>query len=112
MRTVRGQRLAYAPLAEPVAPAVERERLAFRRAHHELFAGLLRDCVEQGELPPQDVDVAAAALTGAISEALVAPLSPAQGASRVRIARRRSARVLRASRGERACPQGAAHAHA
>lgn len=77
-RAMRVRRLAYALLAEPVAPGVEHERLAFRRAYHELFAGLLRDGVQRGELPPQDVDVAAAAVTGAISEALVGPLSPAQ----------------------------------
>jgi hypothetical protein len=33
--------------------------------------------VERGELPDQDADLTAAALVGAIGEALVGPLSPA-----------------------------------
>jgi AcrR family transcriptional regulator len=78
VRALRGRRLAYALLAEPVAPAVEQERLRFRRAYHEAFAGLLREGEQQAALPPQDVDISAAALTGAISEALVGPLSPAE----------------------------------
>jgi AcrR family transcriptional regulator len=46
-----GRRLAWALLAEPVDPAVEVERLAFRRAYAAGFAELLRDGVAAGELP-------------------------------------------------------------
>jgi AcrR family transcriptional regulator len=75
-RALRGRRLAWALLAEPVDPAVEVERLAFRRAYATGFAAVLRDGVEAGELAPQNVELTAAALVGALGEALVGPLSP------------------------------------
>jgi AcrR family transcriptional regulator len=75
-RALRGRRLAWALLAEPVDPAVEAERLIFRRAYRDVFAGLLEDGIASGELPDQDPELTAAALVGAIGEALVGPLSP------------------------------------
>jgi AcrR family transcriptional regulator len=80
-RALRGRRLAWALLAEPVDPAVEAERLQFRRAYAEIFAGAIRDGVARGELPEQDAAFTATALVGAIGEALVGPLSPAAAAS-------------------------------
>jgi AcrR family transcriptional regulator len=74
-RALRGRRLAWALLAEPVDPAIEVERLAFRRAYAANFAALLRDGVAVGELPAQNVELVAAALVGALGEALVGPLS-------------------------------------
>src|SRR3954468_1974724 len=67
---------AYALLAEPVDPAVEAERLAFRRAYRDVFARTIEQGVASGELPPQDAETVAAALVGALGEALVGPLSP------------------------------------
>jgi AcrR family transcriptional regulator len=78
-RALRGRRLAWALLAEPVDPAVEAERLAFRRAYAAVFADILRDGVAAGELPAQNVELTAAALVGALGEALVGPLSPVAG---------------------------------
>jgi AcrR family transcriptional regulator len=78
-RALRAPRLAYALLAEPADPAVDAERLTFRRAYAEVFAGIVERGVATGELPPQDVGVSAAALVGAVGEALVGPL--AAGAS-------------------------------
>jgi AcrR family transcriptional regulator len=75
-RALRGRRLAWALLAEPVDPAVEAERLVFRRAYADVFAEILREGVAAGELPAQNVELAAAALVGALGEALVGPLSP------------------------------------
>jgi AcrR family transcriptional regulator len=75
-RALRGRRLAWALLAEPVDPAVEVERLAFRRAYAANFAELLRSGLAAGELPAQNVELVAAALVGALGEALVGPLSP------------------------------------
>jgi AcrR family transcriptional regulator len=75
-RALRGRRLAWALLAEPVDPAVEVERLAFRRAYAANFAELLRNGVAAGDLPAQNVELVAAALVGALGEALVGPLSP------------------------------------
>jgi AcrR family transcriptional regulator len=72
---------AYALLAEPVDPAVEAERLTFRRAYRDLFASTIEQGIETGELPPQDAQTVAAALVGALGEALVGPLSPGQHGS-------------------------------
>lgn len=68
---------AYALIAEPVAPAVEAERLIFRRGYRDVLVEVLRDGTERGELEPHDSETVAAALVGAIGEALVGPLSPA-----------------------------------
>ena len=68
--------LAYALIAEPVDPAVESERLRLRRGYRDVFAGLLEEGVEAGELRPHDTATVAAALVGALGEALVGPLSP------------------------------------
>jgi AcrR family transcriptional regulator len=75
-RALRGRRLAWALIAEPVDPAVEAERLVFRRAYRDAFAEVIAAGVESGELPPQDPATSAAALVGAIGEALVGPVSP------------------------------------
>lgn len=66
---------AYALIAEPVDPAVEAERLAFRRAYADLFAQTLREGMETGELPAQDAGLISAALVGALAEALLGPLA-------------------------------------
>ena len=75
-RALQGRRLAWALLAEPVDPAVEAERLHFRVSYRDVMAEVLADGVESGELPQQDPQATAAALIGAIGEALVGPLSP------------------------------------
>jgi AcrR family transcriptional regulator len=75
-RALRGRRLAWALLAEPVDPAVEAERLHFRHSYRDLMAEVIADGIEAGELPPQDVDATAAALIGAIGETMLGPLSP------------------------------------
>jgi AcrR family transcriptional regulator len=75
-RAMRGRRLAWALLAEPVDPAVEAERLHFRHSYRDLMAEVIADGIAAGELPDQDVDATAAALIGAIGEAMVGPLSP------------------------------------
>jgi AcrR family transcriptional regulator len=68
---------AYALIAEPVDPAVEAERLAFRRGYRDLLVEVLAQGVATGELAPHDHETVAAALVGAIGEALVGTLSPA-----------------------------------
>jgi AcrR family transcriptional regulator len=78
-RALRGRRLAYALLAEPVDPLVEAERLEFRRAYRDVVANLVAEGIAAGELPDQDPEITAAALVGALGEALVGPLSPTGG---------------------------------
>ncbi len=75
-RALSGRRLAWALIAEPVDPAVEAERLVFRRAYRDVFAEVIEAGVESGELPPQSPELSGAALVGAIGEALVGPVSP------------------------------------
>jgi AcrR family transcriptional regulator len=75
-RALRGRRLAWALLAEPVDPAVEAERLVFRRAYRDAFVTAIAEGIAAGELPEQDAELSAAALVGALGEALVGPLSP------------------------------------
>jgi AcrR family transcriptional regulator len=68
-RALAGPVRAYALIAEPVDPAVEAERMTFRRAYADLFARALR------ELPHPHPDLAAAAIVGALAEALLGPLA-------------------------------------
>jgi AcrR family transcriptional regulator len=75
-RALNSGRLAFALLAEPVDPLVEAERLVFRRAYRDAFAAVISNGVRRGELPDQDPELSAAALVGAIGEALVGPVSP------------------------------------
>jgi AcrR family transcriptional regulator len=74
-RAMRGRRLAYALIAEPVDAAVDEERLRYRREYAAIFESLVREGVEDGTFPSQAPSVSAAALVGVISEALVGPLS-------------------------------------
>ena len=69
--------MAYALLAEPVDPAVEAERLSFRRGYRDAFARALEHGIAGGKFRELDADVVAAALVGALGEALIGPLSPA-----------------------------------
>jgi AcrR family transcriptional regulator len=75
-RALRGRRLAWALLAEPVDPLVDAERLAYRERYAALVAEVLRAGIDARELPEQDVYLTAAALVGGCGEALVGPLSP------------------------------------
>jgi AcrR family transcriptional regulator len=75
-RALANRRLAWALLAEPVDPAVEAERLHFRHSYRDVLEEVLADGVASGELPAQDPGASAAAMVGAIGEAMVGPLSP------------------------------------
>jgi AcrR family transcriptional regulator len=78
-RALRNPRLAWALIAEPVDPLVDAERLAYRERYAEVIAEALRDGIEAGQLPRQNVELTAAALVGGCGEALVGPLSPVAG---------------------------------
>jgi len=75
-RAVKGRRLAYALLAEPVDVNLAEERAFFRRTHAEIFARILEDGIEAGEFPKTNVRIAAACIAGAIPTALIGPLAP------------------------------------
>jgi len=75
-RAVRGRRLAYALLAEPVDVGLAEERAAFRRTHAEIFAHILADGARSGELSVDNPQLAAACIAGAIPTALVGSLAP------------------------------------
>ncbi|SQD95913.1 MULTISPECIES: TetR/AcrR family transcriptional regulator [unclassified Parafrankia] len=99
-RALARRGLAYALLVAPSDPAVEAERLDFRRRYRDVFAALVREGVEAGSLPAQDPMVAAAALTGAIGEVLVGPVSmteelPRGGREAERVVREVVAMALR-----------------
>ncbi|WP_308315721.1 hypothetical protein [Streptomyces sp. ISL-100] len=79
-RALQSPRRAFALLAEPADLAVDTERLVFRRAFRDVYAGLIAEGVASGELPPQPPELAAAALVGAIAEALVGPLADGDAA--------------------------------
>ncbi|MDX3342361.1 TetR/AcrR family transcriptional regulator [Streptomyces fimicarius] len=74
-RALENPGLAYALLAAPAEPAVGAERLAFRRRYRALFAAVIDEGISAELLPGQDAEITAAALTGAVGEVLVYPLS-------------------------------------
>ncbi len=78
-RALRGRRLAYALIAEPVDPEVETVRLDFRGQLALGFERILRQGIMRGVFPRLDPAVAAACIVGAFMEALVGPLAPAKG---------------------------------
>ncbi|MGH1373939.1 MAG: TetR/AcrR family transcriptional regulator [Cellvibrionaceae bacterium] len=78
-RALRGDRLAYALIAEPVDPAVEAERLVYRQAYASIYADLVREGIRKKEFPEQNVEITATALVGVIAETIIAPLGRRAG---------------------------------
>jgi AcrR family transcriptional regulator len=75
-RALRNRRLAWALVYEPLDASVDVERLAYRRSYCRGMAALIREGIDAGTIPPQDAELAAAAVVGVIAETLVGPLSP------------------------------------
>ncbi|WP_132115461.1 TetR/AcrR family transcriptional regulator [Actinocrispum wychmicini] len=80
-RALKSPRLAYALLAEPVDLPVEAERLVFRRAFRDIAAAQIAAAVAAGVIPPQNPEITAAALIGALGEILVGPLADGAASS-------------------------------
>jgi len=78
-RALRGRRLAYALIAEPVDPEVEAVRLDYRAQLAHCFERILREGIMRGDFPRLDPAVAAACIVGAFMEALIGPLAPSKG---------------------------------
>jgi AcrR family transcriptional regulator len=75
-RALATPRLTWALVYEPVDSLVDVERLVYRRRYREEMAELIRLAIAAGNIPDQSPDLAAAAVVGAIAEALVGPISP------------------------------------
>jgi AcrR family transcriptional regulator len=76
VHVVSHRRLAWGILAEPVDVDVTESRLASRRAIAAEIKLRIDAAVRAGHLPAQDTELAAAALLGALHEALIGPLAP------------------------------------
>jgi AcrR family transcriptional regulator len=74
-RALKSPKRAYALLVEPVDPVIDELRLEFRRTFREVITEAISRGVASGELPPQNASVVAAALVGALAEALLLPLA-------------------------------------
>ena len=77
-RALSAPRLAWALIAEPVAPALDSARLRYRERWTGIFSQLLERGVRAGSWPAQPTALVAAAMVGALAEALVGPLSQAR----------------------------------
>ena len=78
-RAMRGRRLAYGLIFEPIDPEVESTRLKYRRALARVFETIIREGIAAGEFRDVDVEVAGAHLVGGFMEALVGSLAPDTG---------------------------------
>jgi len=58
-----------------VDPLIDELRLEFRRAFRDVITAAINRGIASGELPPQNAQVVAAALVGAMGEALIGPLA-------------------------------------
>ncbi len=76
IRALKAPRLAYALIAEPVDPLVEKERLSYRFAYAEAFEDLINEGVANHEFVNHNTPITAAALVGFLAEVLVGPLAP------------------------------------
>ncbi|MBV1857572.1 MAG: TetR/AcrR family transcriptional regulator [Nannocystaceae bacterium] len=74
-RALQGRTLAYALIAEPVMPELETARLRLRQAYVDVLRAILRRGCDTSEFSLPNLDLAAAAIVGAMAEALVGPLS-------------------------------------
>ncbi len=72
---LRDRRLAFAAIAEPIDAELDGIRVDFRRALANEFAIRIAAAIAGGRLPEQNAEVAAVALTGLLTEALIGPLA-------------------------------------
>jgi AcrR family transcriptional regulator len=75
-RALRRRPLAYALIAEPCEPEIDRARLVWRARLGEQFVRLIGIGQEQGAFRRCDPRIAASCVAGALMEALVGPLTP------------------------------------
>jgi AcrR family transcriptional regulator len=75
-RALQGRRLAYALIAEPCEPEIDRARLVWRGALCEEFVRLIEIGQQQGAFRACDARIVGTCVVGAFMEALVGPLAP------------------------------------
>lgn len=75
-RALRGRRLAYAAIAEPVDAELDAIRRDYRKKLADEFALRIATAVTGKHLPDQDAALAAAAVVGLLIEGLIGPLAP------------------------------------
>jgi AcrR family transcriptional regulator len=76
VRALRHRRLAWALIGEPVDAEIDAVRLDYRQALAAEIAARIKTAIEGGQLPEQDLGVAALAIMGALLEGLIGPLAP------------------------------------
>ncbi|HEY6704166.1 MAG TPA: helix-turn-helix domain-containing protein [Xanthobacteraceae bacterium] len=76
-RALANRRLAFALIAEPVEPEIDRARASFRQALAAALEKRIRRALDAGRLSDQDAALAAPALLGALIAALIGPHAPA-----------------------------------
>lgn len=74
-RALSNRRLAYALIVEPSDPEVEAVRLLYRRKLADTFASIIQDGIARGTFPPQNAELSATCVVGALMEALIGPLA-------------------------------------
>jgi AcrR family transcriptional regulator len=75
-RAMQARTLAYALMAEPGEPAVDRLRLRYRKKLASVLEGLIDESVADGSLPAQTASASAAFMVGAFIEGVIAPHAP------------------------------------
>lgn len=84
-RSLDSRKLSFALIAEPMDTAADEARLKFRAALTAELGKRLQAAIGASLAPPQDIAVAAPALTGALIEGLIGPLAlELDGATRTR----------------------------
>lgn len=83
-RALDGPHLAHAFMVEPVEPDLDAARQQHRKRVGKVFQRILEDGIDAGAFPPQDADIAAACLVGAMTEALSGPTAAAPETSEAR----------------------------
>jgi AcrR family transcriptional regulator len=79
-RSLAERRLAFALIAEPVEPDLDRARVGYRRALATCLERRIATALAAKQLPDQDIAASARALVGALIEGLVGPLAPPSAA--------------------------------
>lgn len=73
-RAFRAPTQSYALIAEPLDPALEMERLVYRRSYAEVYRHVIERGISSGDFSPQDSRTASLAIVGMLAEPLLEPL--------------------------------------